>query len=140
VARIPGFVPAVLRRWQRAHGPLPTRFVMVMCPQVEINAMGGLPPEVIELTDPRLRCRHFTGCHRPYFVMLFVGADAEARRRRIQGLLSWSEGYGVEIDRQSIKLEFAGAAEEVENRPENTARVRTLQDLLATGELVSILG
>ena len=70
-AKIPGFVLAVLSRWQRSQDGLPDRFFMVMCPQVEVNARGGLPPRVVEMTDPRLRCKHFTGCQRPYFVVLF---------------------------------------------------------------------
>ena len=42
-AAIPGFVPAVLDRWQRNYGKLPARFIMVLCPKVEVNAIGGLP-------------------------------------------------------------------------------------------------
>lgn len=140
VAKIPGFVPAVLARWQREHGQLPNRFVMLMCPQAEINAKGGLPPQVVELTDARLRCRHFTGCHRPYFVVLFMGAEAEQRRAQIQGLLGWSEGYGVEVTPSVLRLTFAGATEDVATPDERDVRARTVRDLLRSGELVSVLG
>ena len=136
---IQGFVRAVLERWQRAHGNLPERFYMVMCPQVEVNARGGLPSEVYELTDPRLRCRHFTGCHKPYFVVIFSGEDADERRRRVQELLSWSEGYGVHIREDAIELSFADATEDLEDETNPPAPRRSLQELLATGELVSIL-
>jgi hypothetical protein len=140
VAKIPGFVSAVLRRWQREHGRLPERFVMLMCPQAEINAMGGLPPRVVELTDARLRCRHFTGCHRPYFVVLFMGEGAEERRAQIQGLLGWSEGYGVEVTPSALRLTYAGATEDVAAMEDRGIRARTVRDLLETGELVSVLG
>ena len=139
VAKIPGFVITVLKRWQRSHGELPHRFFVIMCPQVEINAMGGLPTRVYELTDPRLRCGHFTGCHKPYFVVIFTGEDADERRAEVQRLLSWSEGYEVEITEQAIKLRFSGATEDSGEDRTNVPPQRTLQQLLETGELVSIL-
>ncbi len=140
VARIPNFVSAVLGRWQRARGILPSRFYIVMCPQVEVNAAGGLPPRVIELTDPRLRCHHFTGCHKPYFVVFFFGEDADARRAEVQSLLAWSEGYGVEIDADVVRLDFVDATEDADDDSRDDApSPRTLRELLATGEIVSIL-
>jgi hypothetical protein len=139
VARIPGFVVAVLRRWQRNYGELPQRFVMVMCPQVEINALGGLPDRVSALTDPKLTCRHFTGCHKPYFVVIFTGENAAQRRAEIQELLPWSEGYEVEITEDAIHLCFAEATEELGEPATGATPVRTVQELLESGELVSIL-
>ncbi len=140
VAQIPGFVPAVLGRWQREHGELPRHFSLVMCPQVEVNARGGLPPEVTELTDPRLRCRHFTGCHRPYLVILFTGPEAEAQRTRVLPLLAWCEAYQVCIEQNTIHLHFAGATEDTEApAPPPGQASRALKDLLASGELVRIL-
>ena len=139
MAKIPGFVIAVLKRWQRSHGELPNRFFLVMCPQVEINAMGGLPARVYELTDPRLRCRHFTGCHKPYFVVIFIGEDAGQRRAEVQHLLSWSESYEVEITNETVKLSFSDATEDSGNERTDLPKQRTLQQLLETGELVSIL-
>jgi hypothetical protein len=140
VAKIPNFIPAVLGRWQRARGDLPSRFYVLMCPQVEVNAIGGLPSRVIELTDPRLRCRHFTGCHKPYFIVFFVGADADRHRAEVQGSLSWSESYRVDIDKDAVRLGFVEAVEDVdeEERDEGPAP-RTLRELFATGEIVSIL-
>ena len=141
VAKIDGFVSAVLNRWQRAHGNLPARFIAVMCPQVEINAMGGIPSRVIELTDPRLRCRHFTGCHKPYFVVFFSGEDANQHRAGVQELLSWSESYAVQITNEKIRLDFIDATEDAgeEHEDDVRPRSRSLQELLQTGELVSIL-
>jgi hypothetical protein len=139
VAKIAGFVPAVLKRWKREYGDLPTRFSIVMSPQVEINAGGGLPDRVRELTDARLRCRHFTGCHRPYFVVLLFGADADARRAEIQAQLAWSEGYSVELKPESVCLAFADATEDLEDAPEPTATRPRLQDLIDSGALVKIL-
>jgi hypothetical protein len=139
-AKIPGFVAAVIKRWCRERGDLPRAFAMVVCPQVEINAIGGLPAGVVELTDPRLRCRHFTGCHKPYFVVFFTGDDADERRSNVQCLLPWSEGYRVELDDQSVVLQFADATEDVDLDTTRVKRHRTLRDLLETGELVGVMG
>jgi hypothetical protein len=139
VAGVEGFVLAVLKRWQRHHGALPREFSLVMCPQVELNAMGGLPDRVTELTDPRLRCRYFTGCHRPYFVVIFDGDDAETRRAEVQEVLSWSEGYRVQIEAECVVLHFMDATEDFHDEAPQTHRPRTLQDLLASGDLIRIL-
>jgi hypothetical protein len=112
VAGIPGFIPAALERWQRNHGRLPDRFILVACPQVEVNALGGLPARVRELTSPRLRFQHFTGCHKPYLVILLVGEEASARREKVQELLAWSEGYQVERQDSTTRLRFIEAVEE----------------------------
>lgn len=111
-ATIPGFIAAVFSRWNREQGQLPPNFVLITCPLVEINAIGGLPSRVRELTNPRLRFQHFTGCHKPYTVILLVGEDAEARREEIQKLLSWSEGYRVELGDNETRLWFIDAVEE----------------------------
>ena len=112
---IPGFAVAILDRWQRNYGTLPSRFAMVACPQVEINAMGGLPSRVHELTNSRVRIQHFTGCHRPYLVILLFGEDAEIRRDEIQHLLPWSEGYLVESQDGITQLRFIDAIEEIDH-------------------------
>ncbi len=111
-ARIPGFVPAVLERWRRNCRERPNRFVMVLCPQVEVHATGGLPGRVRELTNPRLRYLHFTGCHKPYVVLFHTGADADAWRSEVQQLLSWSEGYEAELSDGITRLKFIEAVEE----------------------------
>jgi hypothetical protein len=111
-ATIPGFIPAVLDRWQHNHGELPGHFAMVICPQVEIDAMGGLPNRVRELTNARLRLLHFTGCHKPYIVLLYAGNDAEAWRAEVQPLLSWSEGYQAKRVAGITRLKFIEAIEE----------------------------
>ncbi len=139
VAKIPGFVTAVLARWQREYGELPPRFQMALCPQVEINAMGGLPAQVHELTDPRLTCRHFTGCHKPYVVVIFVGDSADSRRRQVQEFLSWSEGYEVETTDEAIRLKFAGYTEESALADGTQSTTRRFQELLESGELIKIL-
>jgi hypothetical protein len=114
-ASITGFIPAVLDRWRRNAGELPTRFVMVVCPQVEINARGGLPDRVRELTNPRLRYLHFTGCSKPYVVLLYSGDDAEAWRAEVQPLLAWSEGYQAELTPAVTRLKFIEAIEEFDD-------------------------
>lgn len=139
-ARLPGFVQAVLGRWRREHGPLPEHLYMVVCPQVEINARGGLPAEVHAITDPRLTCRQFTGCHKPYFVALFHGVDAAEQCRRAQALLAWSEAYAVQIAPTAIRLRMEGYTEDLDAEEGPAAAPgRSLQELLRTGELVRIL-
>ena len=112
VAVIPRFIPAVLDRWQRNYGELPRQFVMVLCPQVEVSAIGGLPPRVRELTNPMFRMQHFTGCHKPYVVLIHAGEDPEGWREEVQKMLSWSEGYRVEITEEITRLQFVDAVEE----------------------------
>ena len=116
---IPGFVTGVLHRWQREQGNLPARFMLVACPKVEINANGGLPSRVRELTNPRQRLQHFTGCHKPYLVILLQGEDADSRRDEIQRWLSWSEGYQVEYLDGLPRLRFIEAVEERDDTSDN---------------------
>lgn len=140
VSHIPGFVLAVLQRWEREYARLPDAFSILMCPQTELNAMGGLPEGVHALTDPRLRCAHFTGCHRPYLVVLFTGEDAEPRRAEAQTLLPWSEGYRVRVVGDRAELEFADAREGLDTDTAGSGEARSLRSLLASGELVQVLG
>ena len=138
-AGIPGFVPAVLDRWRRNYGDLPRRFVMVLCPQVEINAIGGLPGRVRELTSPRLRMQHFTGCHKPYVVLIHAGEDAEGWRDEVQGMLSWSEGYQVEVTEEMTRLQFIDAIEERDDGLELAGRrAGELQEAVAGGRTPSV--
>ena len=113
-AILPGFVPAVLDRWRRNYGKLPAQFIMVLCPKVEVNAMGGLPAGVIQRTNPRLRMQHFTGCHKPYLVLFHCGEDAEEWRSEVQGLLPWSEGYAAEYVDGLTRLRFVEAVEDLD--------------------------
>ncbi len=115
---LPGFIIKVLSRWQRNFGLLPSQFVLVACPLVEIYAIGGLPSRVRELTDSRVRILHFTGCHKPYLVILLLGDNAEVRRKDIQKLLSWSEGYQVELKDGTTHLRFIEAIEETDDAVE----------------------
>jgi hypothetical protein len=139
-AAIPGLVPAVLRRWRREYGPLPEPLFITLCPQVEINAGGGLPAVAVELSDARLRCLQFTGCHKPYFVMLFTGTDAAEDQLRAGQALAWSESYRVHRHAQRLGLEFRDATEALDDEPETAAPARTVASLLESGELLEILG
>lgn len=138
VAGIPKFIPSVLERWRREFGPLPEGFCLLACPQVEINAAGGLPDTVRELTDPVLRCRHFTGCHRPYFVVLFLGPEALDRCRQAQARLAWSESYRVRLTEAALVLDFLDATEDLDDDGPSCGGSR-LKELLANGEIVNIL-
>jgi hypothetical protein len=111
-AQIKGFIPAVLARWRRNGGALPLRFAMVICSLVEVNARGGLPARVRELTSPRLRFHHFTGCHKPFIVLFHDGSDIETWRREVQEELAWSESYEVEVGEGVLRLQFLAAVEE----------------------------
>lgn len=139
VGKIPGFVPAILSRWQGAHGDIPDRFFLTMCPLAEINARGGVPARVVELTDPKLTCRHFTGCSKPYFAVIFAGESAATRQREVQELLPWSESYETEITPTRIRLTFIGATEELEEDDSEKTPGRRLRGLLESGELIRIL-
>jgi hypothetical protein len=111
---IPGFVSGALARWMRDQGTAPPRFVLIACPKVEVNALGGLPSRVRELTNPRHRLQHFTGCHKPYLVIFLEGEDAEMRREEIQRRLAWSEGYQVDYTDGVLRLRFIDAVEELD--------------------------
>ena len=114
VVNLPGFVTTLLENWQRNYGDLPETFSLIACPQAEVNANGGLPSRVIEQTDPRVRIKQFTSCHRLYLVILLMGERAEERRKEIQQYLSWSEGYDVVLDDGLPQLRFLEAVEEGE--------------------------
>ena len=137
MAKVSDFVQAVLSRWLRTHGTVPHRFFVIMCPQVEINERGGLPARVIELTDPRLTYRHFTGCNKPYFVVIFTGEDAYRRQQDVQALLAWSQPYEAEIMPTAVRLTFTGANEDLEEEGGKRRSRRMLRDLLQQGELPS---
>ena len=139
-AAIKGFVPGVLRRWQREYGPLPQPLFITLCPQVEINAAGGLPEVAVELSDARLRCRQFTGCHKPYFVMFFTGDDAAAHQAQAGAALAWSESYRLDIGPDRLRLEFQDATEALDDEDGPERPGRTLSSLLESGELLEILG
>lgn len=138
-ARIPGFVPAVLKRWQREHGALPKQFHLTLCPQAEVNARGGLPAQVHELTNPRLTCRHFTGCHKPYVIILHLNDDAADHQRAVLAELAWSEGYQVEVTPTRLCMQFVGCTEDLGDDPSANAGRTRLQELLENGDLIRIL-
>jgi hypothetical protein len=120
---LPGFIIKALERWQRNYGDLPSQFRLIACPQVEVNAVGGLPERVRELTDSRVRLLHFTGCHKPYLILLLFGDDAETRRAEIQQWLAWSEGYQLEVSEEVIRLQFIDAIEEIDADEKDAASI-----------------
>jgi hypothetical protein len=74
-------------------------------------------------------------------VALFCGADADQRCAEAQRWLSWSESYRLTIDDDAVRLAFIDATEEAPaDEAQGTPRYpRTLKELLATGEIVSIM-
>lgn len=129
---LPGFITKVLSRWQRNFGRLPSQFGLIACPLVEINAVGGLPARVRELTDSRVRILHFTGCHKPYLVIILLGEDGAVRRAEIQKSLSWSESYEVKLKEGMIQLQFLDAIEEsdVNLEDENIEVIRSMESVI----------
>jgi hypothetical protein len=114
VVSIPNFILSAMSRWQRNFGNLPLQFTLVACPQTEIAALGGLPSRVVELTDPRVRIKHFTSCNKLYLIILLLGEDAEERRDEIQKYLPWSESYHVDLNDEMLRLRFIEAVEDCE--------------------------
>lgn len=136
---IPNFVYTVLDRWDREFGALPDSFYIVMCPQVEINARGGLPEGVHEYIDPRLRCRQFTGCHKPYFFAIFKGKDAHSRCLEVLQLLAWSEAYQVKLENERMVLIYQGSTEEPDDDGDREDEHTRFKNLISTGQLIQIL-
>lgn len=137
-ASIPNFVHTVLDRWEREFGALPDTFCVVMCPQVEINSRGGLPDGVYEYIDPKLTCRQFTGCHKPYFFAIFLGANAMQSCIEVQESLAWSEAYQVTCKADRLILQYLGSTEDLEEETVN-ANPGRLKELVSSGQIIRIL-
>lgn len=140
ITRVDRFIPAILGRWKRERGGLYSAFFLLLCPRVEVNALGGLPNDVLDLTDPRQRLTHFTGCQRPYMAIMLAGEDADQRRARIHELLPWSESYWVEMDDAAIRLTFVDATEELPAQPVERCEPPTrFRELCSSGDIVRLL-
>jgi hypothetical protein len=136
VTAVDKFVVSSLQRAQREGGALPQQFRMTMCPWGERNAMGETRGVVQAVIDPRLRIVHFTGCSRPYLVVLFVGKEAARYQEVMMRCLPWSEHYDVELDGQgTISLRFVGCTEEPEEENAGKQQTRNLQELFRSGAL-----
>ena len=140
-ALVSNLVSTALMRWEREYEKLPESFYMLICPQVEINARGGLPADIHEYIDAKLTCRQFTGCHKPYFIALFVDKSAEESCLKTQQLLAWSEAYKVNIKEGDVILHFVGCTEELDDEIESefSEKKKKFQELISTGELMRIL-
>lgn len=140
-ALVPNLVSTALGRWEREYEKLPESFYMLICPQVEINARGGLPADIHEYIDPKLTCRQFTGCLKPYFIALFMHQSAEDRCLKTQQLLAWSEAYKVKIKDGDVILNFVACTEELDDEidTEFSENKKIFQELISTGELMRIL-
>ena len=115
VVSLPGYIAAVLGRYERNHGSLPTQFSLIACPQAEVNGLGGLPDRVRELTDSRTRIQHFTSCNKLYLVIILLGEEKASELKEIQSLLSWTEAYEATVSDQGTQLRFVNASEEIES-------------------------
>jgi hypothetical protein len=134
VANVDKFIVAALNRIQGAGGALPESFYLSVCPWGERNALGGTPPKVQEIMDPRLRLVHFTGCGRPYLVAAFTGEGAEGRQEIAMRHLPWSEHFAVAHEGGHARLAYLGCTEDLWDEESETPP-RTLQELLRQGEL-----
>jgi hypothetical protein len=137
VTGVDRFVVAVIQRAEREGGALPARFHMSMCPWGERNAVHGGAMEWHDVMDPRYRLVHFTGCGRPYLVVLLVGEGAEQRQRKAAQYLPWSEHFQVEIGDERIRLRFLSESEQPEIEPPEPLTERSLRELFRTGELAN---
>ena len=135
VTRIDKFVVSALKQAERIGGELPDHFHLTFCPWGERNAIGGTPLAISEGADPRFRLVHFTGCGRPFLTALFIGEDAAARQQRVIRYLPWAEHYAVHIRDEVAAMRFVAATETPEAGVDDSARMRTLRELLHTGEL-----
>jgi hypothetical protein len=136
VTTVDKFIVGALNRVAALGGELPPRFQLSLCPWGERNALGGTPAPVQEIMDPRLRLVHFTGCGRPYLVLVLTGEDAPARQRIAMRHLPWSEHFAVGHDRGQAALTYLDATEDLwDEDASGPGRRRTLQDLLRQGEL-----
>ncbi len=127
------FIVGALGRVERESGNLPPGFHLSICPWGERNAVGGTPSEVREVTHPRFRLVHFTGCGRPYLVALFTGEDAARHQEAAMRLLPWSEHYTASIHQGQANLVYLNCTEDLWGDEEPDPR--TLRELLEQGEL-----
>ena len=98
--------------------------------------MGDALAPVQAVIDPRLRIVHFTGCSRPYLVVLFVGKEAARDQQVIMRHLPWSEHYDVEVDGEgTVLLRFLGCTEEPEEENAGEQPTRNLHELFRSGAL-----
>lgn len=136
VTAVDKFVVSSLQRAQREGGALPQQFHMSMCPWGERNAMGEAWSTAQTVIDPRFRIVHFTGCSRPYLVVLFVGEDAPQHQQVIMRYTPWSEHYEVELDvNGTILLRYLGCTEEPEEEYTGEQQSRHLHELFRSGAL-----
>ncbi len=133
VTGVDKFIVGALDRVERQGGVLPADFRLSICPWGERNAIGGTPEEVNDITDPRMRLVHFTGCGRPYLVALFSGDEAERQQRIAMQHLPWSEHLSVELSEQTARLHYLDSTEDLWGDEE--ADPRSLLELFQQGEL-----
>jgi hypothetical protein len=133
VTSVHNFVVGALNRAQRDAWALPGQFRLSICPWGERNILGGTPTQVQEVINPRLRLVHFTGCGRPYLLILFVGEDAAAHQQIAMQYLPWSEHFSVTCHDNEAALDYHGSTEEINDA--SSGDVRTLRELLGQGAL-----
>lgn len=134
VTGVDKFITGSLARVERAGGDIPETFYLSICPWGERNALGGTPEKVQDIIDPRLRLVHFTGCGRPYLVILFMGAEAAERQQVAMQHLPWSEHFLCLREGSHLSVQFQDAIEDLWGE-EDDPDPRTLRELLHLGEL-----
>jgi len=135
VTKVDKFLPGVFARAEHEGAALPEAFHISMCPWGEHNTVRGSAEHWHDVMDPRFRLVHFTGCGRPYLVVMFIGEEARRRQTVAARHLPWSEHYRVELDAQTARLHFLGESEEPEVEAAEPLPERTLMTLFRTGEL-----
>lgn len=137
VTGVDKFIVSVIQRAERQGGVLPEEFFMSLCPWGERNAVGGGTVELRDVMDPRFRLVHFTGCGRPYLVVILTGDDAVKRQQIAMRHLPWSEHYQARLHEGVIQLAFVAEVEEPEIESSDTPGERTLVKLFQAGELTT---
>ncbi len=137
VTGVDKFVVGVIERAEREGGALPDSFFLSLCPWGERNVVDSGADELRDVMDPRFRLVHFTGCGRPYLVVVLTGEDAAKRQQIAMKYLPWSEHYRVCISGSVIELEFVAEVEEPEVDSGEQVGERRLVQLFESGELAA---
>jgi len=135
VTGVDKFMVSVIERAEREGGDLPESFFVSLCPWGERNAVGRGAVELRDVMDPRFRLVHFTGCGRPYLVVVLTGDDAAKRQQIAMKYLPWSEHYRARLRGGVIELVFVAEVEEPEIDSSDQWGERRLVQLFQSGEL-----
>ena len=137
VTGVDKFIVSVIERAEREGGALPEEFFLSLCPWGERNAVSGGAVELRDVMDPRFRLVHFTGCGKPYLVVVLTGDDAANRQQIAMKYLPWSEHYRACLRGGIIEMVFVAEVEQPEIDSSEELEERRLVQLFQAGELTA---